>query len=819
MTATMIGLDPRHRAMLAASAIRDDIIAERGYVSIMPGAVKDAQGLGATHGERTLRLVLHQGALAFPVRRCGQSEPSAWVLRPDMPRTNKKGKPVKYEYPSSTPNLLDVLPRYRPALSDPSIPLWITEGAKKADALASAFGDAIVPASINGVYGWRGTNERGGKMVLPDMEMVALNGREIVLAFDSDVKTNQDVRAALSRFARLLTARGAQVVRFVALPDGPDGSKVGVDDFLAAGHTPADLLATLTNLALIQASSRTPLCAHPDTGAELFLPSGYDVQGQHIVKVGARGDVQLVYAGGIYVRSLGEDLSTGEEAATVQWGGAAHGRIAMPRTELANARALRDRLAARGALIHDGNAKLLTQYLTEFIGQNADDLPRVAVTSRLGVHGDTLVLPDMSIGDDGPVMYQSPRPIRTGGDADAYPAALRAMLAWDDFGSIPSLVLGLALAAPMIARIHPRRNPAVYLAGPSSSGKTTLIQFAVGAWGDPTVTPFRIEATRTSTAGYLQTLAGLGGLPLFVDEAHTAQYPDRLESLAYNFANGQSYTKGTVSGAAGGGEVLSGALLMAGEARAEFQHSGSRNRVLWLDGHRWAPMGTFDPAAGAAHAAMLEAAWEAGAGRFGATLAEHIWRGWDAFIADVDRLREQAANVPTAWAHTLAIGMAALRSALEVAAAPLSDADTAAIFEQWGALLAVGHQESDPAGDAFESLVLLVVGATEDPFGSAGAGWKVRYVNREPVAYMRENEDVWRVPTRSAALRERLGQSTVQLHGQEWVRRGWIEADSEGRCTHVSKIGGEGAVRVLRIPTAKLAEWRPRDASDEGCNV
>lgn len=817
MTMTLTALDPRHRAMLAASAISDEIIAERGYVSINPGAVKDAQDIGATHGEKILKTVLHLGALAFPVRRCGQSDPSAWVLRPDQPRTNKRGKAVKYEYPSSVPNLLDVLPRYQAALGDPSIPLWVTEGAKKADALATAFGDAIVPASINGVYGWRGTNDKGGKMVLPDMDMVALNGREVVLAFDSDVKTNQDVRAALGRFARLLTARGAQVVRFAALPDGPDGAKVGVDDYLAAGHSAADVLATLTNLALIQASSRVPLGTHPDTGAELYLPSGYDVQGGQIVKVGAKGDAQVVYAGSIYVRSLGEDLGTGEEAATVQWGGSARGRLAMPRTDLAKAQALRDRLAARGALIHDANAKLLTQYLTEFIGQNADDLPRVAVTSRLGVHGGALVLPDLSIGGDGPVMYQSPRPVHTGGDPDAYPDALRSMLLWDDFGSIPSLVLGLAFAAPMIARMHPRRNPAVYLAGPSGSGKTTLIQFAVGAWGDPTVTPFRIEATRTSTAGYLQTLAGLGGLPLFVDEAHTAQYPDRLESLAYNFANGQSYTKGTVGGTAGGGEVLSGALLMAGEARAEFQHSGSRNRVLWLDGHRWSPMGTFDPMQGAAHAAALEAAWEAGAGRFGATLAEHVWRGWDAFTTDAETLRGRASGIPTAWAHTLAIGMAALRAALDIVGTPLSDGDTAAIFEQWGALLQIGHQESDPARDAFESLVLMIIGASEDPFTGAGAGWKVRSVNREPVAFMRDGDDVWRIPTRSASMRERIGASTIQLYGQEWVRRGWVEADGEGRCTHVNKIGGEGAVRVLRIPSERLNDWST--PAEPGCNV
>lgn len=814
MTVTLTGLDPRHRAMLAASAISDEIIAERGYVSIVPGAIKEAQGLGVSHTERVLKQVLHQGALAFPVRRCGQDAPSTWVLRPDLPRTNKRGKTIKYEYPANTSNLLDVLTRYRSALGDPTIPLWFTEGAKKADALATAFGDAIVPVSLNGVFGWRGTNERGGKLMLPDLEQVALNGREVVLAFDSDVKTNQDVRDALTRLARLLVARGAAAVRFTALPDGPDGAKVGVDDYLASGRTTDDILATLTNLAIIQSTARVALCAHPDTGAELFLPSGYDVQHRAIVKVGSRGDTQVVYAGNLFVRSLGEDLATGDEAATVQWSGSTHGMVSMPRTDLASARALRDRLAARGALIHDGNAKLLTQFLTEFIGQNADDLPRVAVTSRLGVHGDVLVLPDSSIGGDGLVRHQSVKPVRTGTDHDAYPEAIVQMMTWDDV-SIPGLVLGVALAGPLIARLRPRRNPAIYLAGPTSSGKTTLIQFAVGAWGDPTTTPFRIEATRTTTAGYLQTLAGLGGLPLFVDEAHTAQYPDRLETLAYNFANAQSYTKGTTTGAAGGGEILSGALLMAGEAQAEFQNSGSRNRVLWLDGHRWSPMGTNDPEAGAQHAAMLERAWEAGAGRFGATFAEHVWRTWDGFVADVERLRPLVGSVPSAWQHTLAISMAALRAALEIVGAPLSDDDTAVLLDQWAALLNVGRQESDAAADVFESLVLLIVGAEEPPLQPAGPGWTLRTVGREPVAYKRDGEAVWRVPTRSTALRERIGASAVQLFGQEWVRRGWVEPDAEGRCTHVNKIGSEGAVRVLRIPTVNLTSWRAPDTAPD----
>jgi len=423
------------------------------------------------------------------------------------------------------------------------------------------------------------------------------------------------------------------------------------------------------------------------------------------------------------------------------------------------------------------------------------------------------VLPDRSIGGTGPVRYQSARPVVMGDDAECYPDALRAMLAWDDL-SLPSIIIALALASPMVSRIGPRRNPAAYLAGPPSSGKTTLIQFAIGAWGDPTRTPFRIEATRTSTAGYLQTLAGLGGLPLFIDEAHTAQYPDRLETLAYQFANGQSYTKGTVGGSAGGGELLSGSLIMAGEAQASFHHSGSRNRVMWLDGHDHAPLGTMCPEEGKTRAAMLEAAWERGAGQFGARLAEAAWRDWDAFTASVETLRANPAlrAAPTPWQHTLAIAMAAYALAYELVERPLAIDDQAALMEQWAALLVIGRADADPAQDAFERLALLIAGAHETP---TSHGWIIREVNHEPIAYRLEHEDVWRVPTKCAAVRDKLGSpAAVQLYGPTWATRGLVETARDGKCTTVAKIGTDAQARVLRVPMRSLASWHTADEGD-----
>ncbi|MGC4105372.1 MAG: DUF3854 domain-containing protein [Thermomicrobiales bacterium] len=135
--------------------------------------------------------------------------------------------------------VLDVPPGCRDRLGDPSIPLFITEGARKADAAAS---QGLCCIAVLGVWNWRGTNAQGGTVALPDFEVMALNGRDVYLVFDSDVVTKPTVRKALDRLAAMLRTRGA-TVKIVQLPAGPGGTKVGLDDFFASGKTVTDLLA------------------------------------------------------------------------------------------------------------------------------------------------------------------------------------------------------------------------------------------------------------------------------------------------------------------------------------------------------------------------------------------------------------------------------------------------------------------------------------------------------------------------------------------------------------------------------------------------
>ena len=215
-------LFPQHAALLEASAIDPEVARERGYVSVDTKARLESAGF-RDYQRRVpgLLIPVHDtsGAIA------------TWQYRPDHPRkTEKAQKTVKYEPPAGSRLVLDVPPRIRGQLGDPAVPLWITEGTKKADSAVSA---GLCCISLSGVDGWQGTNGKGGKTALADWKDIALNGRRVYLAFDSDAASNPSVAGALGRLGRYL-ARKADV-RYCCLPIGDGGAKVGLDDYLAAG--------------------------------------------------------------------------------------------------------------------------------------------------------------------------------------------------------------------------------------------------------------------------------------------------------------------------------------------------------------------------------------------------------------------------------------------------------------------------------------------------------------------------------------------------------------------------------------------------------
>ena len=227
-------LQPQHQKRIDDSAITATVADARGYRTVTTKA--ELERLGFSNAQRRVP------ALLIPIWSV-HGEIATYQVRPDEPRI-KDGKAIKYETPAKTRMSLDVPPGARQWLGDPSRPLFITEGARKAD---SAVSRNLCCISVLGVWNWRGSNEHGGKLALPDWESVALNGREVFLVFDSDVMTKVQVYSALSRLKGFLETRQA-TVKLIYLPSGDGAVKVGLDDFFAAGGAVDDLLPGATEM-------------------------------------------------------------------------------------------------------------------------------------------------------------------------------------------------------------------------------------------------------------------------------------------------------------------------------------------------------------------------------------------------------------------------------------------------------------------------------------------------------------------------------------------------------------------------------------------
>ncbi len=223
-----LGVFPQHQAKLASSAVAVDVARERGYVTADTKAGLERYGFSPAQRRPP--------ALVIPVRDVF-GEVAGYQLRSDDPRV-LDGRTMKYESRLGQKMVLDVPPRVHPHLGDPSRALLVTEGPIKADSLVSAGLDAV---ALLGVWGWRGTNDEGGRVALAAWEQVALNGRQIYLAFDSDVMLKLPVYEAMSRFGTWLRLRGAEVA-YIYLPS-ENGQKVGADDFLANGGSAAGIVA------------------------------------------------------------------------------------------------------------------------------------------------------------------------------------------------------------------------------------------------------------------------------------------------------------------------------------------------------------------------------------------------------------------------------------------------------------------------------------------------------------------------------------------------------------------------------------------------
>jgi putative DNA primase/helicase len=221
-------LDSLHYSILRTdSSISPEIMEKRGYRSITADKLAILKWLGFSEK--------HGCGLLIPVRDIDGNIVSCQVRfdRPVMHEDPKTGKRKKLRYLS--PSGMDL----RVDFPDRPLPeggtIWIVEGMKKADSLRSR---GIYAIAIIGVWG------AVGKQARKDLNAIEWADREVIVCFDSDVASNPHVRKAEGATVKLFEELGATVYT-VRLPDAPDGTKTGVDDFLAGGGTLDDLMALI----------------------------------------------------------------------------------------------------------------------------------------------------------------------------------------------------------------------------------------------------------------------------------------------------------------------------------------------------------------------------------------------------------------------------------------------------------------------------------------------------------------------------------------------------------------------------------------------
>lgn len=202
-----MSINPEHRQMLLDSAITAEVI--------------DASGIKSSGA-----------ALAFPWNDGVNA--TVWQYRDDQPKLDDDGRPIKYRFPKGAH-----VPFNRIRETDPTSRMIIAEGTKQSYAVASHAPSDMAVYGMSGCWGFKYA------------DLTVVKGRDVFVMMDADVTSNADVYAAAEQLTTKLTKHGAASVRYVSTTGT---GKEGVDDVLA-GFAP-EQRAEMMRLWLSQAATK-----------------------------------------------------------------------------------------------------------------------------------------------------------------------------------------------------------------------------------------------------------------------------------------------------------------------------------------------------------------------------------------------------------------------------------------------------------------------------------------------------------------------------------------------------------------------------------
>jgi hypothetical protein len=189
----LLNLHPDHLKDLQKSGLSAETIKEADIYSVPPRDINKKLGINAPKIE---------SLLCFPYPGCnGFERYKVFPVRP-------KGK---YLQPRNSKNHLYISQKIWTVLQDVNTGLYLTEGEKKT---LKAIQEGLFCIGVSGWWNWK---NKGSDELIPDFDLIRLDGRKITLVPDNDWQSlnkhgyRKNIKQAIYRLSKKLVERGARV--------------------------------------------------------------------------------------------------------------------------------------------------------------------------------------------------------------------------------------------------------------------------------------------------------------------------------------------------------------------------------------------------------------------------------------------------------------------------------------------------------------------------------------------------------------------------------------------------------------------------------
>lgn len=181
------------------SGLAIETVRKAGYESIPEKVIDDGLDAGGRKKKKKI-----SGFWRAPVTNPITKEIYYYRKRLDEPiKDETTGKEIRYLTPTGyEPHLYFSLQidNWKEILSNPSIPIILTEGEKKAD---KAIQEGFIAVAVSGVWCWSSNHEP-----IPDLKLICTKGRLILIAFDSDYKDKPQIQKAITKLKETIKSHG-----------------------------------------------------------------------------------------------------------------------------------------------------------------------------------------------------------------------------------------------------------------------------------------------------------------------------------------------------------------------------------------------------------------------------------------------------------------------------------------------------------------------------------------------------------------------------------------------------------------------------------